>query len=256
MVLAYYQALWEAGVDVDVVPVTADLSRYDVVVAPALHMIKDDLPERLEAVAARGGSVVATFLSGRVDRDDNAFLMDVPGPLGRLMGVRVDEWDARPAGVVNPVALQDGAGRVDVPARLLFELLIPQGAEVLGTYQADFFAGAAAVTRNAFGAGYGWYVGTCLDQAGVSWVIRQVLDHHDMSGRHPGLESAVRVAPDGTRMMFLLNHGPEPVATTAGAGGVDLVTGAQIDRGERISVEPRGVLVLRDGGPGSCRRSR
>ena len=37
LVLAYYRALWDAGVDVDVVPVTADLSGYDVVVAPALH---------------------------------------------------------------------------------------------------------------------------------------------------------------------------------------------------------------------------
>jgi len=249
VVLAYYRALWEAGVDVDVVPVTADLTRYDVVVAPALHLIKDDLPERLEAVAARGGSVVATFLSGRVDRDDNAFLMDVPGPLGRLMGVRVDEWDARPAGVVNPVCLPDGADPVEVPARLLFELVIPQGAEVLGRYREDFFAGMAAVTRNAFGAGYGWYVGTCLDQPGVDWVIRQVLARHGLAGRHPGLESAIRVAPDGTRMMFLMNHGPEPVGTTAGTGGVDLVTGDRIEPGARISVAPRGVLVLREATP-------
>jgi beta-galactosidase len=179
-----------------------------------------------------------------VDRDGNAFLMDVPGPLGRLMGVRVDEWDARPAGVVNPVSLQNGAEPVQVPARLLFELVIAQGAEVLGRYGADFFAGTAAVTRNAFGAGDGWYIGTCLDQPGVAWVIRQVLDRHALSGRHPGLESAVRVAPDGTRLLFLLNHGPEPVGTTVGAAGVDLVTGDRIDRGARISVGARGVVVL------------
>ncbi len=246
VVLAYYRALWEAGVDVDVVPVTADLSRYDVVVAPALHMIKDDLPERLEAVADRGGSVVATFLSGRVDHDDNAFLMDVPGPLGRLMGVRVDEWDARPAGVVNPVCLQNGGAPEEVPARLLFELLIPQGAEVLGSYQADFFAATAAVTRNAFGAGYGWYVGTCLDQRGVSWVIRQVLERHELSSRHPGLESTVRVTPDGTHLLFLLNHGLEPVCTTIGTAGVDLITGDPIGRGDQICVGPRSVLVLRE----------
>src|SRR5690349_11386835 len=32
VVLAYYRALWQVGVDVDVVPFTADLSGYDVVV--------------------------------------------------------------------------------------------------------------------------------------------------------------------------------------------------------------------------------
>src|SRR6185503_7674924 len=76
VVLAYHRALWDAGVDVDVIPVTADLSGYDVVVAPALYVIKGDVPERLEAVAARGGSVVTTFLSGRADECSNAFLAD------------------------------------------------------------------------------------------------------------------------------------------------------------------------------------
>lgn len=37
---AYHRALWDAGVDLDVLPVTADLSRYDVVVAPAPHMVR------------------------------------------------------------------------------------------------------------------------------------------------------------------------------------------------------------------------
>ena len=49
VVLAYYRALWDAGIDVDVVAVTADLSGYDVVVAPALHLVKGDLAQRLEA---------------------------------------------------------------------------------------------------------------------------------------------------------------------------------------------------------------
>ncbi|MEU7973012.1 beta-galactosidase trimerization domain-containing protein, partial [Micromonospora sp. NPDC049089] len=30
---------------------------------------------------------------------------------------------------------------------MLFELVIPQGAQVVGTYQADFYAGTPAVTR-------------------------------------------------------------------------------------------------------------
>lgn len=247
VVLAYYTALWECGVDVDVLPVTADLSRYDVVVAPALHMLKGDLATRLEQVAARGGSVLATFLSGRVDEDDNAFLMDVPGPLGPLMGVRIDEWDARDPAFVNPVRLRAGTGPVDVEARLLFELVIPQGAEVVGTYQADFYAGTPAVTRNRFGAGHGWYVAAGLDQRGVSWVIRQVLAAHDIELRYPDLpelETAVRVAPDGAALLFLLNHGDEAVAVAASHDGTDLLTGDRIRLGERISLAPRGVMIL------------
>ncbi|WP_377273948.1 beta-galactosidase trimerization domain-containing protein [Peterkaempfera sp. SMS 1(5)a] len=251
VVLAYYRALWEAGVDVDVVPVTADLTHYDVVVAPALHMLKGDLPQRLEEVARRGGSVVATYLSGRVDEDDNAFLMDVPGPLGPLMGVRIDEWDARGPEFTNPVLLQAGTETLEVASQLLFELVIPQGAEVVGTYRADFYAGTPAVTRNAFGEGHGWYVAAGLDQEGVGWVVRQVLAGHGLSGRHPehpGLETAVRVAPDGTRLLFLLNHGEEPVEVPAHSGGVDLLTGERVEQGRPVVLEPCGVRVLREDG--------
>ncbi|MET7863587.1 beta-galactosidase [Micromonospora taraxaci] len=249
VVLAYHRALWDAGVDLDVVAVTADLSGYDVVVAPALHMLKGDLPQRLEDVAARGGSVLTTYLSGRVDENDQAFLMDVPGPLGQLMGVRVDEWDARGPEVVNPVRLGDGAGQVDVEARLLFELVIPQGAQVVGTYQADFYAGTPAVTRNSFGAGDGWYVAAGLDQEGVSWVVRQVLARHDVLGPYPDvadLESAVRVAPDGSRLLFLLNHRADPVEVTARRGGVDLLTGDRIWTGSTVRLPAYGVVVLKE----------
>lgn len=245
MVIGFYKALWEAGVDVDVVPVTADLSCYDVVVAPALHMLKGDVAQRLAAVAERGGSVVTTFLSGRVDENDNAFLMDVPGPLGKLMGVRIDEWDAREPEFVNPVRFADGTL---CEARLLFELVIPQGAEVMGTYEADFYAGTPAVTRNACGAGFGWYVAANLDEQGVSWVIRQVLDHHGLVGSYPGLETATRVTPDGTTILFLLNHGTEAVSAVAQAGGQNLLTGQWIEPGTPLKLEPRDVLVLRQQG--------
>ncbi|MCL2733863.1 MAG: beta-galactosidase [Actinomycetia bacterium] len=251
VVLAYYRALWEAGVDVDVVAVTADLSGYDVVVAPALHMLKGDLPQRLEDVARRGGSVLATYLSGRVDESDNAFLSDVPGPLGPLMGIRIDEWDARGADVVNPVRLQAGGEVLEAGARLVFELVVPQGAETLGAYGADFYAGTPAVTRNSFGAGHGWYVATGLDQPGVDWVVRQVLAAHGIAGRVPELpcvESAVRVAPDGTRLLFLLNHGDDAVEFAAPAAGVDLLTGARTEQGGTLALAGYGVAVLREDG--------
>ena len=249
VVLGYYQALWEAGVDVDVVPVTADLAPYDAVVAPALHMVKGDLAERLEAVARRGGSVLATYLSGRVDEDDNAFLADVPGPLGPLMGIRIDEWDAREAGTANLVRLGDTGDAVESAARLVFEIVIPQGADVLGRYQADFYAGTPAVTRNAFGAGYGWYVATGLDQAGVDWVVRRVLDTHGIAGRHldlPQLETAARVAPDGTRLLFLLNHSDQPLTAPAAVSGTDLLSGESFTAGEPVGMDGHGVRVLRE----------
>ncbi|MEU9364251.1 beta-galactosidase [Streptomyces avermitilis] len=247
---AYYRAAREAGTDLDVVPVTADLRPYDVVLAPTLHMIKGDLAARLEAVAARGGTVLTTFLSGRVDTHDRAFLADVPGPLAPLMGIRVDEWDARPADTAHPVTLGSEGDVVHTDARLVFEIVLPQGAEPVGTYQADFYAGTPAVTRHRFGerGGEGWYVATALSQPGVDWVVRRVLARHDLIGPyadHPAVETATRVAPDGTRLLFLLNHASEPARLTAHATATDLLTGKRSERSEPLTLDPLGVAVLR-----------
>ncbi|MFJ3511244.1 beta-galactosidase [Streptomyces luteogriseus] len=241
VVHAYYRAAREAGADLDVIPQTADLTGYDVVLAPVLHLVKGDLATRLEAVAARGGTVLATFLSGRVDEHDRAFLTDVPGPLAPLMGIRVDEWDARPAEFAQTVP------ELRAQARLVFEVVLPRGAETVATYDTDFYAGTPAVTRNRYGSGEAWYVATALDQSGVDQVVRRILARHDLLGpyaAHPAVETATRVAPDGTRLLFLLNHAPEPARLTAHATVTDLLTGKRTGRGEPLELDPLGVAIL------------
>ncbi|MFF5956100.1 beta-galactosidase [Streptomyces luteogriseus] len=241
VVHAYYRAAREAGADLDVIPQTADLTGYDVVLAPALHLVKGDLATRLEAVAARGGTVLATFLSGRVDEHDRAFLTDVPGPLAPLMGIRVDEWDARPPEFAQIVP------ELGAQARLVFEIVLPRGAETVATYGTDFYAGTPAVTRNRFGSGEAWYVATALDQQGVDQVVRRILTRHDLLGPyadHPAVETATRVAPDGTRLLFLLNHAPEPARLTAHAAFTDLLTGKRTGQGEPLELDPLGVAIL------------
>ncbi|MFI9748506.1 beta-galactosidase [Streptomyces collinus] len=243
VVHAYYRAAREAGADVDVIPQTADLTPYDVVLAPALHMVKGDLAARLEAVAARGGTVLTTFLSGRVDEHDRAFLTDVPGPLAPLMGIRVDEWDARPPEFTQTVP------ELGTEARLVFEIVRPRGAGPVAMYGTDFYAGTPAVTRNPVGDhdGEAWYVATALDRPGVDEIVRRILARHDLLGPyagHPAVETATRVTPDGTRLLFLLNHAPEPARLTAHATATDLLTGKRLDQGEPLVLDPWGVAIL------------
>jgi beta-galactosidase len=262
-VLAYYRALWSAGAQVDVVPVTADLSRYDVVVAPLLHMLKGDVAERLEAVVERGGSLLTTFWSGRADEDANAYLMDAPGPLGRVLGVRVEETDSAEPGVANPVTLRDGLDKLGQrtgedelvsAAELVFEVLVPDGADVVGTYGAEFYSGTPAVTCNRPGGpdgGEAWYVATGLDDVGVEWVVRRVLDRHGLVGPYadtPDVELAVR-SKDGVRFAFVLSHATEPVEVAAHASGVDLLTGRTVRQGENLVLNPTDVLLLREDSP-------
>jgi beta-galactosidase len=78
--------------------------------------------------------------------------------------------------------------------------------------------------------------------------MRQVLDRHGLTGPYPDvadLETAARIAPDGTRLLFLLNHRAEPVQVPACVTGTDLLTGASVECGQTITLDPYGVLVLR-----------
>ncbi|MEU4607654.1 beta-galactosidase [Kribbella sp. NPDC023972] len=241
--IAWYAAVQRLDVDVDVVPVDADISSYDVVLAPLLHMVPDGLGERLEEFVSQGGTLVTGVLSGRVDVDDNAFLTDIPGPLARVLGVRVDETDAQDPSVVNPVQL-DG---VTAEGSLVFDLIIPEGAEVVGTYTADFYAGTAAVTRHRFGAGQAWYLGTMLDAGGLDAVLGSVVDEAGLTGSYARIDGveARRRYKDGQRYLFLLNHGDREVRVAADMTGTDLITGAQVEAGAKLVLPATGVVVLR-----------
>jgi beta-galactosidase len=59
-----------------------------------------------------------------------------------------------------------------------------------------------------------------------------------------GLESTVRLAPDGTRLRFLLNHGTEPVSVSACESGTDLLTGNRVAAGAPLRLDPYGVVLL------------
>lgn len=249
VVLTYHRALWEAGVQLDVVPVDAALDGYDVVIAPLLHVIKGDIAQRLQGVTERGGSVVASFLSGRVDQDTNAFLADVPGPLAPLFGVRVEETDSLPADIVNRIVLAGAGMDHSVDSHSVFEILVAEEADVIGTYGDDFYAGRAAVTRKSTpGGGSAWYVGTLLDRAGTASVLNAVLAEHGLMGPYanePELEFAVRVRGN-IRTAFLLNHSDRSVTVPVHACGMDLLTGSAYAAGSPVTLGPKDVVVLRE----------
>jgi beta-galactosidase len=156
----------------------------------------------------------------------------------------VDEWDARPPEFTQTLP------ELGAKARLVFEIVLPRGAEPVATYGTDFYAGTPAVTRNPFGhnGGEAWYVATALDQPGIDAVVRRILTRHDLLGPyadHPAVETATRVAPDGTRLLFLLNHAPGPAALTARATATDLLTGKRVEQGEPLTLDPLGTAILR-----------
>ena len=89
------------------IPVDADFSRYDIIAAPVLYMIRDGMKEALEDFVKNGGTLITTFMSGIVGQSDNVYLGGYPGPLREMAGIWV-EGDRRPCpGAENSAVFDD-----------------------------------------------------------------------------------------------------------------------------------------------------
>ena len=157
----HYYPFWSQGIPVDVINADCDFSRYRLLIAPMLYMVRPGVAERISRFVADGGTFVATYWSGIVDEHDRCFLGGFPGPLRKVLGIWAEEIDALYDGEVNYVVMtaENSLGLTGVyQARELCDLIHLEGAETLGVYKEDFYAGRPAVTVNRFGKGEAYYL--------------------------------------------------------------------------------------------------
>jgi beta-galactosidase len=225
----HYQALWRRNVPVDVVFSDSDLSSYDMLIAPLLHMVKPGLAERIEALVARGGTFVTTYFSGVVDENDLAF-EGYPGPLSKLLGMRVEEIDALYDGQINQIVMADGSGSCTC-ARLC-DIIHSEGARVYATYGDDFYAGTPAVTEHHYGDGWAYYLASDPEDAFLDTFYARLLAAYAIAPlltTPPGVEVTLRQT-ERQDILFILNHNPveATIVLSAGVRYADLLSAQEI----------------------------
>ncbi|MEV6209497.1 beta-galactosidase [Kitasatospora sp. NPDC051914] len=231
-----HRALWDAGVTTDFAHPEQDLSRYRLVLAPALFLLTDAGAENLRHYVAAGGTLLVQHFSGMVDERLHARLGGYPAaPLREALGIRVEEY--RPLRQDERITLSDGS-----TAGSWSESLRTEGAETLAAYTHGMLAGSPALTRHDFGRGRGWYLSTRLDDTGYAALVGHLLSEAkvspELSGLPPGVEAVTRRAADGRSWHLLLNHRDEAVALPR--PGHDLLTD-----GPLRELPPGGCAVLR-----------
>ncbi len=227
----YYKYFYDRNIPVNMLPVDADFGKYSLVVAPVLYMVKEGMKEALTAFVENGGTLVLTYMSGIVDQSDNVHLGGYPGPLRELAGVWVEEIDALAPEQFNQVVMNSGES---CRCGLVCDLMHLEGAESLGVYGEDFYKGMPAATRNAFGKGHVYYVGTHMEEQGLAHVLDQAaLDaqvESVVSGGE-GLEIVCRRTGDGHKLYFVMNFtDQERKLPACFEGQRDLLTGKSASR--------------------------
>jgi beta-galactosidase len=214
----HHRAFWEAGVPIDVVYAEADLSRYKLVVAPMLYMLRPGVGEALSAYVRGGGTLVTSYWTGYADENDLVFSGGAPGPLAEVLGIRSEEVDFLHEDEHVDVAIaadeEDGLEGI-YRARDFCELIHADTAEVLATYDGEFYKGRPALTCNTFGSGRAYYQAfRAADQAFLAAFYRRVREAAGVAPALPiklpqGVTCQVR-KKGGRTFAFLLNFAPEP----------------------------------------------
>jgi beta-galactosidase len=250
-VIAHHRAFWKQGVPIDVIGSDEDFSPYRLIVAPMLYLCTEETGRKLEKFVENGGTLVTTYWSGIVDEHDLCHLGGFPGPLRKTLGIWAEEIEGLYDHDVNGVKVTDGnelglTGTYE--SHEVCEIVHPEGAEVLGVYTGDFYAGSPALTLNRFGKGRAYHMATRLKDDFLGDFYRKLADDVGLTrALNTDLPSGVtaQVRTDGAfDYVFLMNFSSQEKSVSLdNREYADLETGETMDGG--IDLPVNGVRVLK-----------
>ncbi|MEO2213965.1 beta-galactosidase [Paenibacillus amylolyticus] len=243
----YYAAFFRRNIQVDIISVDTDMSKYDIVLAPVLYMVKPGFAAKLEKYVEAGGTFLTTFFSGIVNENDLVTTGGYPGELRKLLGIWVEEIDALLPEQKNRIVLKETYGDLqgEYGCGMLCDLLHSEGAEVIAEYGDDFYKGMPVVTRNTFGQGEAWYVASDPDERFLDGLLGQLAAAKNVESlleTPEGVEVSARTK-DGKPYLFVMNHNATTQSYDLGiAKAHDLLTNRELSGS--VEIEARGVQLL------------
>ena len=213
----YYKPFYDMNVPVDMVRYESDFSKYKVLVAPMLYMLRDGLAEKLDAFVRAGGTLIATYMTGYADVNDRCIFGAYPGPLREALGLWVEETDALRPEETNTMCIGE---RTLGTCSFLCDLVNVETATVEATFGEDFYAGKPAITSNRYGRGRAWYIASRPEEKVLRQLIRGILRSRRIEGLFSckgRVEITVRENEKG-KTYFLINQGTETASVDLGSG--------------------------------------
>ncbi|WP_405577459.1 beta-galactosidase [Streptomyces sp. NBC_01092] len=239
---AFYEVLYDRHLTVDFAHPEADLSRYPLVVVPALYLMTEAAGNNLREYVEHGGTLVVSYFSGIVDEHDAVHEGACPGPLRDVLGLTVEEFSPLLQDQLVRITGPDGS---ELSGDVWTEFVVPRGAETVWTYADGLTAGHPAVTRHSLGEGTAWYVSTRLGAEGLDALLGWAIEDAQVAPRVDlprDVEVVHRVGESGS-YLFVINHTASDAKVPLEAPGTELLTGERA--AGRLAVPAGAVRVVR-----------
>ena len=244
-ILNYYRGFFENHISVDIIGVDDDFSKYQFIAAPLCYMVKDGVSKRMEKYVTEGGSLLFTYLSGYVDENDYIAYGGYPGELKGMAGIWVEEIDALSEDERNSFCYKGQ----EYPAELLCDIIHSEGAEVLAEYQQDFYCDTPVLTKNKYGKGSVYYLGTRSNKEFYREFLKDIckecqipviIEDKDVSE----LEITERES-DEYRYIFVLNHKNQEQEFELPFEAEELLTGEVYTKNSKIQIPGIQVMIFK-----------
>ena len=250
-----YDALFKMNIECDFVwPESDNLDQYKAIFVPALYAAPDELLEKLKQYTANGGTLVATFKTAFANENVKVSHEMQPHILSNCFGISYQQFtfpkNTGLTGSIINVGKDNEASEVEkAEAKVFMELLMPQEAEVLASYDHYNWKEYAAITKNHYGKGTAIYIGCMTDDNTLKAVITEALNSAEVEILEYNWPVIVRKGTNdlGKCVRYILNYSAEEQKVVYhGADGTELFSGDAVQDGETIIVSPWNVKIVEE----------
>ena len=247
-----YDTLFKMNVECDFVwPESDNLDQYKAIFVPALYAAPDGLLEKLKQYTANGGTLVATFKTAFANENVKVSHEMQPHILSNCFGISYQQFTfpkntGLSGSIINGIA--KGADE-EAEAKVFMELLMPQEAEVLASYDHYNWKEYAAITKNHYGKGTAIYIGCMTDDNTLKAVLTEAFNSAEVEIPEYSWPVIVRKGTNdlGKCVRYILNYSAEEQNVIYhGANGTELFSEESVQDGDTVTVLPWNLKIVEE----------
>ena len=247
-----YDTLFKMNVECDFVwPESDNLDQYKAIFVPALYAAPDELLEKLKQYTANGGTLVATFKTAFANENVKVSHEMQPHILSNCFGISYQQFTFPKNTGLSGSIIDGTANGADekAEAKVFMELLMPQEAEVLASYDHYNWKEYAAITKNHYRKGTAIYIGCMTDDNTLKAVLTEAFNSAEVEIPEYSWPVIVRKGTNdlGKYVRYILNYSAEEQNVVYhGADGTELFSEESVQDGENITVLPWNLKIVEE----------